>query len=59
MTLLIAEDFEEHRLLRRQVVEKRGHRVVEATNGREAIDAAQRERPEVILPDLALPVFDV
>jgi CheY-like chemotaxis protein len=58
MTVLIAEDFEEHRLLMRQVVEKRGHRVVEATNGQEAIDVAHRERPELILLDLALPVFD-
>ena len=58
MTVLIADDFEEHRLLMRQVVEKRGHRVVEATNGQEAVDAAQRDRPDLILLDLALPVFD-
>ena len=58
MTVLIADDFDEHRLLMRQVVEKEGHRVVEATNGQEAIDAAQRDRPDLILLDLALPVFD-
>jgi CheY-like chemotaxis protein len=58
MIILIADDFEEHRLLMKQMAEKRGHRVVEATNGQEAIDAAEREPPDLVLLDLALPVFD-
>ncbi|MCA1558546.1 MAG: response regulator [Acidobacteria bacterium] len=39
MIVLIADDFEEHRLLMRQAVEKRGHRVVEARNVLETIEA--------------------
>src|SRR3954462_12822388 len=53
MIVLIADDFEEHRLLMRQVAEKRGHRVVEASNGQEAIEAAERELPDLMLLDLA------
>jgi len=52
MTVLIADDFEEHRLLMRQAVEKRGHRVVEAADGREALEVAERERAA---PDSARP----
>jgi CheY-like chemotaxis protein len=58
MIVLIADDFEEHRLLMRQVIEKRGHRVVEAADGQETIDIAHRERPHLILLDLALPTLD-
>src|SRR5437764_7856755 len=58
MTVLIADDFEEHRLLMRQVAERRGHRVVEATNGQEAIEVAESELPELVPLDLALPIVD-
>jgi len=58
MIVLIADDFEEHRLLMRQVAERMGHHVLEAKDGREAVEAAARERPDLILLDLALPVFD-
>ena len=37
---------------------KRGHRVVEASNGQEAIELARTERPGLIVLDLALPVLD-
>jgi CheY-like chemotaxis protein len=58
MTVLIADDFEEHRLLMRRVAERSGHRVVEASNGQEAVELARSERPDLILLDLALPVLD-
>lgn len=58
MIVLIADDFEEHRLLMRQALEKRGHRVVEAMDGQETMETALREHPNLILLDLALPVLD-
>jgi CheY-like chemotaxis protein len=42
----------------RQVAEARGHHVVEASNGQEAIDAEDRELPDLVLLDLSLPVLD-
>ena len=46
LTVLVAEDFEDTRHLMRIELERRGFRIVEATNGEEAVAAALRERPE-------------
>ncbi|HEY1404672.1 MAG TPA: response regulator, partial [Pyrinomonadaceae bacterium] len=40
------------------MLEQKGYRVVEAVNGREALAVAARERPRVILMDLAMPLLD-
>ena len=42
----------------RRFLEMGGCRVIEAVNGREAIERAQRERPDLILMDLNMPVLD-
>ena len=39
-------------------VKKLGHEVVTATNGQEALDLAHKERPDLILLDIRLPVMD-
>lgn len=56
--ILIVDDYEDIRLNMRLGLEQRGYRVVEATDGSAAIEAAGRERPDVILMDLTLPVID-
>jgi two-component system cell cycle response regulator DivK len=58
VTVLVVEDFEDTRYLMRIELEQRGFRITEATNGEEAIAAAVRERPRVILMDIGLPVMD-
>ena len=58
LTVLVAEDFEDTRHLMRIELEQRGFRIVEATNGEEAIAAAVRERPRIVLMDIGLPVMD-
>ncbi|MGX5830181.1 chemotaxis-specific protein-glutamate methyltransferase CheB [Mesorhizobium sp. 43Arga] len=46
-------------LLRRLVVSTREHQVAwMATNGREAVEACRRDRPDLILMDLAMPEMD-
>lgn len=42
----------------KQLLEMAGYRVVEATDGEEAIELALAERPELILMDLSLPKLD-
>jgi CheY-like chemotaxis protein len=42
----------------KRLLEFSGYRVVEATNGREAIEMAARVRPQIILMDLSLPLVD-
>jgi two-component system, cell cycle response regulator DivK len=55
---LVVEDFEDSRFMMRQLLEMAGHRVVEATDGEEAVELAVIERPELILMDLSLPKLD-
>ncbi len=57
-TVLLVEDTEDNRQMMRRLLELSGYRVVEATNGKEAVDAASRVRPQIILMDLSLPLVD-
>jgi len=58
LTVMVVEDFEDNRFMMRRLLEMSGYRVVEAVNGQEALDAARRERPDLILMDLSLPLLD-
>jgi CheY-like chemotaxis protein len=42
----------------RLALEDRGYRIIEASDGASAVELAGRERPEIILMDLNLPVMD-
>ena len=55
---LVVEDFEDSRFMMRQLLELAGYRVVEATDGEEAVELAVTEQPELILMDLSLPKLD-
>jgi len=57
-TVTVVEDYDDTRLLLRQVLETRGYRVLEAINGQQAVDIAEREHPDLILMDLDLPILD-
>jgi CheY-like chemotaxis protein len=57
-TILLVDDMDEIRHLIRTSLERRGYRVVEAADGREAVEVAARERPQLILMDLYMPGFD-
>jgi len=58
MIILVAEDTDDIRLIIRMMLENKGHRVVEAANGREAVELATSKAPDVILMDLNMPVMD-
>ena len=57
-TVLVVEDFEDNRFMMRRLLEMSGYRVVEAVNGREAVERAVEVRPDLILMDLSLPFLD-
>jgi CheY-like chemotaxis protein len=57
-TVLVVEDFDETRFMLKLSMELSGYRVVEASNGQQAVEVARRERPDVILMDIGLPVMD-
>ena len=56
--VLVVEDFEDNRFMMRRLLELSGYRVIEAVDGQEAIELAEREHPAVILMDLGLPGLD-
>ena len=58
MKILIAEDNAVNRELLRELLEMRGHEVVEACNGEEALRALEDCKPEILLLDLGMPVLD-
>lgn len=58
MIILVADDTEDIRLMLKARLEQRGHRVVEAADGRQAVRLATSERPDMILMDLSMPVMD-
>jgi two-component system cell cycle response regulator DivK len=58
MIILVAEDSDDIRLMIRVMLEHRGHRVVEASDGREAVELATSRNPDVILMDLSMPIMD-
>src|SRR5258705_8266339 len=57
-TIMVVEDYDDTRLLLRKVLERLGYIVLEASNGQEAVDIADREHPDLILTDLDLPILD-
>jgi CheY-like chemotaxis protein len=58
LTVLLVEDTEDNRFMMRRLLEMSGYRVVEATNGQEAVRIAEAESPGLILMDLSLPMID-
>jgi putative two-component system response regulator len=57
-TVLIADDRVEDRRLLRLVLERMGHRVIEATNGAQALEFARQSSPDLVLSDILMPVMD-
>jgi CheY-like chemotaxis protein len=57
-TVLVVDDTHDVRELLRTQLSMLGYRVVEATNGLEAVEIVSREPPELILMDLMMPILD-
>ena len=57
--VLVVDDTSEARRLIRRILQSQGDfEILEATNGREAIDIANREHPDLIILDLMMPEVD-
>ena len=57
-TILVVEDYDDVRQILKVLLESEDFRVLEAASGIEALEVLDKERPDVILMDLALPGFD-
>jgi CheY-like chemotaxis protein len=56
--ILVVDDEPEIVKMVGRLLEGRGHRVTTARDGEEALEAIQRERPDLLLIDLNLPKLD-
>jgi CheY-like chemotaxis protein len=57
-TILIIENEVSNRILIERVLSTRGYRCISAANGLEALNILERERVQLILTDLSMPVMD-
>jgi CheY-like chemotaxis protein/nitrogen-specific signal transduction histidine kinase len=58
LRVLLAEDNAVNQRLAVRLLEKRGHRVVVAGNGREALEALEKESFDLVLMDVQMPEMD-
>ncbi len=56
--ILLVEDHPDNRVLARKLLERAGFRVVEAIDGRQALQQAAACKPDLVLLDMSLPEVD-
>jgi two-component system cell cycle response regulator DivK len=56
--ILVVEDQEDNRRILRDLLTNAGYEIIEVENGEEALAVAARERPDLILMDIQLPLLD-
>ena len=56
--ILVVEDNQDNMTLIVDVLSSLGYDVIQAINGEKGIEATQKEKPDLILMDLSLPVMD-
>ena len=56
-TILVVEDIDEISVQMNQLLTNRGHRVLQASNAKQAIQIAEQSHPAMILTDLDLPTL--
>lgn len=55
LTILIADDDYDNRMILKQALEAAGCRVLQAVNGLEAVDLISAEKPDLVFLDLSMP----
>jgi CheY-like chemotaxis protein len=55
---MVVDDYDDVRSILTRWLEEQAYRVIEASGGKEAVEMAQREHPDLIIMDLALPEID-
>jgi len=57
-TILVVEDQEDNRQILRDLLSSAGYKMNEAGDGQEALAAVAKNRPDLILMDIQLPIMD-
>jgi len=58
VSILVVDDNDENRILFRKILEMAGFTVVEAANGREALERFEQHSPQAVLMDIQMPVMN-
>jgi len=58
MTILVVDDNAFSREVMRELLEASGHVILEAVNGRNALDLIRRHVPDLVFLDLQMPLLD-
>jgi two-component system cell cycle response regulator DivK len=56
--ILVVEDEEDNRQILRDLLKTVDYEIIEAENGEQALAAVAKQRPDLILMDLQLPILD-
>jgi two-component system cell cycle response regulator DivK len=56
--ILVVEDTEDNRRILRDLLTRAGYELIEAADGESGVAMATTQRPDLILMDIQLPVFD-
>ena len=56
--ILVVEDTEDNRRILRDLLTRAGFELIEATDGQSGVSMAAAHRPDLILMDIQLPIFD-
>ena len=56
--ILVVEDQEDNRQILRDLLGNAGYELIEAENGEQALAALTKQRPDLILMDIQLPIMD-
>ena len=56
--ILVVEDQEDNRQILRDLLGNAGYQLIEAENGEQALAAITKQRPDLILMDIQLPIMD-
>lgn len=56
--ILLVEDYDDVRYMMSFLLRFHGYEVIEAVNGREAVEITIEQRPDVVLMDLGMPEMD-
>jgi CheY-like chemotaxis protein len=57
-TILVVDDERAIRSLLEAVLEDEGHRVLLAVNGQQGLERAERDRPDLVIADVMMPVLN-
>jgi two-component system, cell cycle response regulator DivK len=56
--ILVVEDQEDNRRILRDLLGNAGYQLIEAKSGEDALAAVMKQRPDLILMDIQLPIMD-